>query len=159
MKQLENHSSLPEMDRLTGIDPVHAANLTLHELRIHFRRELPTDFEERLVRRMELAYARAVRLERKKYWVDRSPEVFQIFFRRWLAELLFKERRDLFWQLPPGYRYGEPRWPETHSPKPAPVKQQLPELPKAEAVEIIRPVRKTVRQSLPMVHGAELLVA
>jgi hypothetical protein len=37
MKQLEQHSALPEMDRHTGIDPVHAANMTLHELRIFFR--------------------------------------------------------------------------------------------------------------------------
>ncbi len=146
------------MDRLTGIDPIHAADLTLHELRNFFRRELPADFEDRLVRRMELAYARAVRRGRQKRWGHRPPEIFQIFFRRWLAELLFKERRDLFWRLPPGYRYGEPLWPETNSPKRAPTKS-LPDSPPAEMAEIIRPVRQPVRQSLPFVHGAELLAA
>ena len=143
-------------ERLTGIDATHAANYTIRELQIYFRTELPADFEDRLVQRMALAYACAVRRQRKKYWVNRPPEVFQIFFRRWLAELIFKERRDLFWRLPPGYRYGVPEWAETRSPKPAPVKV-LPEPPKVELVEIIHPVRTTVRQSLPFVHGAELL--
>jgi len=157
MKQLEPHSSLPEMDRLTGIDPVHAANMTLHELRIHFRTELPADFEDRLVRRMELAFARHARWRHRAIQAE-EPDFARMFFRRWLAELLFKERRDLFWRLPSGYRYGVPEWQRTDAPKRAPVKT-LPEPPKVESVEIIRPIRKTVRQSLPMVHGAELLAA
>jgi hypothetical protein len=162
MKQLEHGTSPLEMDKHTGIDPVHAANVTLHELRIFFRTELPADFEARLVRRMELAFARHAR------WRDRAthsadPDFVRIFFRRWLAELLFKERRDLFWRLPPGYRHGEPRWPGLHPPKSpkakaAPVKA-LPEPPKVAPADITRPVRKPVRLSLPCVHGAELLAA
>ena len=144
------------MDRLTGIDPVHAANVTLHELRVFFRTELPADFEGRLVRRMELAYERHARW-REQANHAKEPDFVRTFFRRWLAELIFKERRDLFWQLPPGYRYGEPVWPESHPPKSASVKSLPP--PKVESVEIIRPVRKPVRQSLPFVHGAELLAA
>jgi hypothetical protein len=157
MKQLEHHSSSPEMDRLTGIDPLHAADVTLHELRNFFRTELPADFEMKLVRRMELAFARHA------LWRDHAsraeePDFVRTFFRRWLAELLFKERRDLFWQLPPDYRYGVPEWQKSDSPKPAPAKP-LPESQKVELMEIIRPVRKTIRQSLPFVHGAELLAA
>jgi hypothetical protein len=154
MKQLENHS-LPAMDRQTGIDPVHAANMTLHELRIFFRTELPANFEDRLVRRMELAFARHARWRERASRAE-EPDFARTFFRRWLAELLFKERRDLFWQLPPGYRYGVPEWQKSDSPKPAPAKP-LPESQRLELVEIIRPVRKTVRQSLPFIHGAELL--
>jgi hypothetical protein len=152
MKHSEWYRSLPEMDRRTGIDPVHAADVTLHELRIYFRTELPADFEDRLVRRMELAYARHARW-REQATRAKEPDFVRVFFRRWLAELLFKERQNLFWQLPPGYRYGVPEWQNS-----APV-NTLPELPKAEPVEIIRPLRKTVRQSLPFVHGAELLAA
>lgn len=158
MKTLVSPSSLPEMDRLTGIDPVHAAAVTLHELRIFFRTELPADFEARLVRRMELAYEHAVRRGRKKKWTHYPSELFQIFFRRWLAELLFRERRDLFWQLPPGYRYGNPVWPKFPQAKTAPVKA-WPETSNVAPVEIIRPWRAMVRQSLPFVHGAELLAA
>ena len=143
------------MDRGTGIDPVHAADETLHELRNFFRTELPADFDTKLVRRMELAFARHAR------WRDRAglaeePDFVRLFFRRWLAELLFKERRDLFWRLPPGYRYGVPEWQKIAAPKPAPVKP-LPEPPMVEPVESIRPLPATVRQSLPFVHGAELL--
>jgi hypothetical protein len=160
MKQLENHSSLPVMDRLTGIDPVHAANMTLHELRIYFRMELPADFEARLVRRMELAFARHARWRERASRAE-EPDFARTFFRRWLAELLFKERRDLFWQLPPGYRYGEPLWSKSGSPKSpqakAAARKTMPEPPKVELVEIIRPLLKTVRRSLPFVHGAELL--
>jgi len=145
------------MDRLTGIDPVHAANLTLHELRVFFRTELPADFETKLVRRMELAFARHARWRQHAMQAE-EPDFVRTFFRRWLAELLFKERRDLFWRLPRGYRYGAPEWPEVNPPKPAPIKT-LPEPPKVESVEIIRPLPKTVRQSLPFVHGAELLAA
>jgi hypothetical protein len=157
MKHSEWYRSLPEMDRRTGIDPVHAADVTLHELRDFFRRKLPADFEARLVRRMELAFARHARW-RKSASRAEEPDFVRTFFRRWLAELLFKERRDLFWRLPPGYCYGLPVWQKSYSPKPAPAKP-LPEPPKVELAEIIRPVRKTVRQSLPFVHGAELLAA
>ncbi len=157
MKNLASPSSLPVMDRRTGIDPVHAADLMLHELRNFFRTELPADFETRLVRRMELAFARHARW-RKRASRAEEPDFVRIFFRRWLAELLFKERRDLFWQLPPGYRRGQPLWPTSNSPKPTPV-NYLPEPMKLKAVEIIRPVWKPVRQSLPFVHGAELLAA
>ena len=129
--------------------------MTLHELRNFFRTELPADFETKLVRRMELAFARHAR------WRDRAglaeePDFVRLFFRRWLAELLFKERRDLFWRLPPGYRYGVPEWQKIAAPKPAPVKP-LPEPPMVAPVESIRPLPATVRQSLPFVHGAELL--
>jgi hypothetical protein len=88
--------------------------------------------------------------------IPKEADFVRAFFRRWLAELLFKERKDLFWQLPPGYRYGEPVWPKFLKPAAAPVKV-LPEPPKVELTEIIRPMPKTVRQSLPFVHGAELL--
>jgi hypothetical protein len=157
MKQLEQLTSSPKMDRRTGIDPVHAADVTLHELRIFFRTELPSDFEAKLVRRMELAFARHARWRNRAMQAE-EPDFMRTFFRRWLAELLFKERRDLFWRLPPGYRYGMPVWPEAHPPKPAPVKA-LPEPPEVKLVEIIRPVRKIVRPRLPFVHGAELLMA
>ena len=155
MKQLENQCGRPEMDRHTGIDPVHAADVTLHELRTFFRTELPADFETKLVRRMEQAFARHAR------WRDRAglaeePDFVRLFFRRWLAELLFKERRDLFWRLPSGYRYGVPEWQEPAAPKPAPAKT-LRKPSMVEPVEIIRPLTQTVRQSLPFVHGAELL--
>ncbi len=157
MKNLASPSSLPVMDRRTGIDPVHAADLMLHELRNFFRTELPADFETRLVRRMELAFARHARW-RKRASRAEEPDFVRIFFRRWLAELLFKERRDLFWQLPPGYRYGEPVWPKSPPAKAATLKA-LPETSNIAPVEIIRPVREMVRQSLPFVHGAELLAA
>jgi hypothetical protein len=155
MKHSEWYRSLPEMDRRTGIDPVHAADVTLHELRNFFRTELPADFEARLVQRMEPAFARHARWRNRAIQAE-EPDFVRIFFRRWLAELLFKERRDLFWRLPPGYRYGEPIWPESHLPKTAPSKP-LPESQRVEPVEIIRPLRKVVRQSLPFVHGVELL--
>ena len=162
MKMTEWYRSLPECDRLTSIDPVHAADVTLHELRNYFRRELPADFETRLVRRMETAFARHARF-RAALVRSQEPDYARTFFRRWLAELLFKERRDLFWQLPPGYRYGEPVWQKSRPPKSRNRKtttvKVLPESPAVEPVEIIRPGRKTVWQSLPFVHGAELLGA
>ena len=136
------------MNRLTGIDPLHTANMTLHELRNFFAAELPADFETRLVRRMELAFARHARWRQRVSQTD-DPEYVRTFFRRWLVELLFKQRRDLFWRLPSGYRYGEL----------LPVKS-LPEQcqREPERVEIIRPVRKPVRLSCPFVHGGELLL-
>lgn len=162
MNQLENDSSLPAMDRLTGIDPVHAADMTLHELRNWFDQDLPADFESKLVCRMELAFARHARWVRRASQME-EPDFLRTFFRRWLAELLFQERRDLFWQLPSGYRYGEPLWPkspvsELTRPRTATVKA-LPEPPRVERVEINRPVRETIHQSVPFVHGAELLLA
>ena len=160
MKRLEHHASPPAMDRRTGIDPVHAADVTLHELRNFFRTELPADFETRLVRRMELAFARHARWRERASRAE-EPDFARIFFRRWLAELLFTERRDLFWQLPSGYRYGEPLWPEPNPPKSpkarATTMKALPPPLKMELVEIIRPLPATVRQSLPFVHGAALL--
>ena len=162
MKQLEQDSSLPDMDRLTGIDPVHAADMTLHELRNWFGHEFPADFATKLVRRMELAFARHARWRKRASRME-EPDFARTFFRRWLAELLFKERRDLFWQLPPGYRYGEPLWPVSPSPKSSRKKstllKPLPGPIRVKRVEIIRPVRKTVRQFRPFVHGAELLQA
>ena len=155
MKHLENQCARPEMDRHTGIDPVHAADVTLHELRNYFRTELPADFEAKLVRRMELAYDRHARWRHRAGQAE-EPDFVRLFFRRWLAELLFKERRDLFWQLPPGYRYGVPDWQKTAAPKPAPAKT-LRKPSVIKPVEIIRPLPETVRQSLPFVHGAELL--
>jgi len=160
MKQLEQDSSLPDMDRLTGIDPVHAADMTLHELRNWFGHEFPADFATKLVRRMELAFARHARWRKRASRME-EPDFARTFFRRWLAELLFKERRDLFWQLPPGYRYGEPLWPTSTPPKLPKSKSAtvkvLPKPPRVELVDIIRPVRKTLGQSCPFVHGAELL--
>jgi len=164
MKLLEQDSARPDMDRLTGIDPVHAADMTLFELRSWFREEFPADFEAKLVRRMELAFARHARWRNHAIRAE-EPDFVRTFFRRWLAELLFKERRDLFRRLPPDYRYGEPIWPKPEvgrkpRTKPATVKPEPePVTVTVERVEVMGPVRKPVRLSLPLVHGAELLLA
>ena len=162
MKMTEGYRSSPDCARDAGIDPVHAADVTLHELRNYFRTELPADFETKLVRRMEQAFARHARF-RAALIQAQEPDYARVFFRRWLAELLFKERRDLFWQLPPGYKHGEPVW-QRSKPQKSPTSKTATVKPLhvssvVEPVEIIRPTRKTVRQSVPFVHGAELLAA
>ena len=147
MKLSKWYRALPEFDRLTGINPLHAANLTLHEVRCHFWAELPESLETELVQRAETVFAGNERWREKAQGMN-GPDFVQTYMRHWLAALLFKHRHPLFHELPPEYKIGR-ALPET----PRPPQRQLQAAPTKT-----RKRREIFRSSRTFVHGCELLM-
>ena len=148
MKTSEWYRSLPEFDRLTGIDPLHAADMLLHEVRCHFWVELPAGLEAELVRRVETVFARHPRW-RKKAQRTNGVDMVQAFMRHWLASLLQKQKHPLFRDLPDSFKWGQPL------PALSLAYQRQQHAPKAKIK------RKNSRATLParcFVHGAELML-
>ena len=138
----------PEFDRLTGINPVHAADRTIHELRCHFWVELPKSLEAELVQRAETVFARHKRW-RKKAQGQHGADYVRSYMRHWLAALLFKHKHPLFRELPSEYKTGR-ALPETSRP----FQREL----EMQAIKQIRKLQKAFPPSRIFVHGCELLL-
>ena len=152
MKLSAWYRSLPEFDRLTGIDSLFAATSTLDDIRLYFWTELPDGWESELVRRMHAVFARH-KLWRQRAIREDDAEFVRVFLRRWTAELLFKYKHPLYHQLPRGYKYGEPL--------PALSLPQQRELAAETARRRNRrqlSERKARRKGRTFVHGCELLM-
>ena len=148
MKTSKWYRSLPEFDRLTGSDPVHTADMTIHEVRCYFWVELPADLEAELVQRVHTVFARHQRW-RKKAQRANGVDMVQAFMRHWLAALLFKYKHPLFRELPDSFKCGQPL--------PFPSPMHLRQL-QATAVKAIRKKARVAHRSRCFVHGSELLL-
>jgi len=104
---MKRYVSVRNFERHTGTCPTYIAWRVLDEARDYLRAEIPKRCATKLARRAEAVFAKHD-FWRRKYRGSRGRDYLLMTMRHWLASLLAKEERTLFFQLPDDFKNGRP---------------------------------------------------
>ncbi len=103
----KQYTPVGPVERVTGLCPLYLAFIVTDEVRHYCQADLPDSFSDQLAERAEKVFAHNDDW-RRKIKGRHGRDWLLAFMRHWLAAMLWKQRSELFVQLPNSFKIGHP---------------------------------------------------
>jgi len=107
MSHATQYPPVGPFEKATGYCPLYIAINVTDEVENYFHVRLPDSFSDQLAEKAEKVFAHSEEA-RRRFKGRRGLDWLYAFMRHWLAALFWKQRRDLFNQLPESFKIGHP---------------------------------------------------